>query len=95
MSVRRMLLMYSVLTGMHCTEHACDELIDAIALLYKRHEGRNAALVVVCASEVREDQLLELVYLVLQCHQVRDRLVALIRVVDRLQTNVFLVFECA
>jgi len=60
----------TALTGVHGPEHACDELVNAVTLLYKGHEGRDAAFVVVGASEMGEDEFLELVYLVLQCHQV-------------------------
>lgn len=60
----------TALTGVHGPKHACDELVNTITLLYKGYERRDAAFVVVGASEMGEDEFLELVYLVLQCHQV-------------------------
>lgn len=78
---------------MHSSQHARDKLVDAITLLNQRHKRRDAALVVTNVPEVRKDQLLKLLNLVLQSHQVGNRLVPLIRVVDRLQTDVLLILE--
>lgn len=44
---------------------------------------------------MREDEFLEGIDLILQCHKVGDSLITLVGVVDRLQTNVFLVLESA
>lgn len=81
------------LTGVHRTKHAGDELVDAVALLNQRHQRRNATFVVSDIPEVGEDEFLELLNLVLQHHEVGDGLVALIRVIDGLQAQVFLVLE--
>jgi hypothetical protein len=54
----------------HSPKHACDELVNTVTLLYKGYERRDAAFVVVGASEMGENEFLELVYLVLQCHQI-------------------------
>ena len=61
---------------MHCTEHACDELVNSIALLDKWHQSSYSTLVVGATTEVREDQFLEGIDLVLKSHQVRDCFVA-------------------
>lgn len=78
---------------MHCSKHARDELVDTVALLHKRNESRDSAFIVANTSEVREDELLELINLVLQDHQVADGLISLVGVVDSFQANVFFVFE--
>lgn len=80
---------------MHGAQHARDELVDAVTLLHQRHQRRYAALIIPNMSEVREDQLLELVDAVLQRHQVRDGLVAFVGVIDGLEAEVLLVFERA
>ncbi|KAL1840656.1 hypothetical protein VTK73DRAFT_3704 [Phialemonium thermophilum] len=80
---------------MHGAQHAGDKLVDAVALGDQGHQGRDAALVVAHAPEVREDELLELVDLVLQGHEVGDGLVALVGVVDGFQGDVLLVLEGA
>lgn len=82
-------------TCMHRAEHACNELVDAIALLHKRYQGRYPALIVPTAPEMREDKLLELLDFVLQGHQIGYSLVSFVWVIDPLQTYVFLVLECA
>ena len=78
---------------MHCTQHAGDEFVDTVALLDQGHKRSDPAFVVSNMSEVGEDQLLELLDLVLQRHEVRDSLVAFIGVVDGLQADILLVFE--
>jgi len=50
---------------MHGAQHAGDELVDTIALLDQWNQGCYPALVVRAASEVREDELLEGVNLIL------------------------------
>ncbi len=80
---------------MHSTQHASDEFIDAITLLDQRHQSRDPALVIANIPEVRENQLLELFNLVLESHKVGNRLVALVRIVNGLQADVFLVLERA
>jgi hypothetical protein len=79
----------------HGPQHAGDELVDAVALLDKRDEGGDAALVVPDVSEVGEDELLELLNLVLQGHEVGDGLVPFVGVVDGLEADVLLVLEGA
>ena len=80
---------------MHRAQHARDELVDSVALLHEGNKRRNTALVVPDISKVREYQLLELLDLILQLHQVRDCLVALVRIVYDFQTDVFFVLESA
>jgi hypothetical protein len=67
---------YNALTAVHSAQHARNEAVDTPALLHKRYERRDAALVVVRVLEVGKDHALERVHLVLEVHQVRDRLVA-------------------
>jgi hypothetical protein len=78
---------------MHSTQHASDEFVDAITLLDQGNQRSNAAFVVCAAAEVRENKLLEGIDLILQSHQVGNGLVSLVRVVDRLETDVFLILE--
>lgn len=60
----------------HGAEHADDEAVDPVRLFHLRDERRDAALVVGRAAEVGKDELLERVDVVLQVHQVHDRLEA-------------------
>lgn len=78
---------------MHGAQHASNEFVNSIALLDQRHQGSDPTLVVSNVSEVRKDQFLELLYLVLQHHQIRDGLVSLVWVVDRFEAEIFLVLE--
>lgn len=71
--------------GVHGSQHARNELVDAIALRDQRHQGTDPALVVGTTAEVRKDELLEAVDLVLQGHEIGDGLVAFVGIVDRLQ----------
>lgn len=80
---------------MHGPEHARDKLVDTITLGDERYQSRDAALVVSDAPEVGEDELLELVDLVLQVHQVGDGFVAFVGIINRLEADVFLVLEGA
>jgi hypothetical protein len=80
---------------MHCTQHAGDEFVDSITLLNQRHQRRYSAFIIAAAPEMREDQLLELLYPILKHHQIRNGLVAFIWIIDSLQADVFLVFKCA
>lgn len=57
-------------TCMHRPEHARDELVDAVTLLDQRHQGGDAALVIGTAPEMRENELLESIYLILKSHQI-------------------------
>lgn len=50
---------------MHCTQHASDEAVNAPTLLDEWYEGRYTAFVVGGMTEMRENHLLERVYLVL------------------------------
>jgi hypothetical protein len=67
---------------MHCAQHASDEFVYAIALLHQGHQSSDPTFVVDAASEVRKDEFLESIDLILKCHQVGNSLVALVRVVD-------------
>jgi len=78
---------------MHSSQHASDELVDAVALLHEGNQCSDSAFIVGAASEVRKDELLERVDLILQRHQVRNRLVSLVGIVDRLETDILLIFE--
>lgn len=60
---------------MHSSQHAGDKLVDTIALLHKRDQRRDPALVVGSRQEMREDQLLERIDLILQGHEFRDGLI--------------------
>lgn len=80
---------------MHGAQHACNKLVDAVAFLYQRNEGGDTALIVSNMTEMRKNQLLELLNLILERHQVGNRLVTLIGVVDSLQTEVLFVLERA
>lgn len=42
---------------------------------------------------MRENQLLERIDLILQVHEIVNRLITLVRIVDRLQTDILLVLE--
>jgi hypothetical protein len=59
----------------HGPQHACNKFVDAITLLDKGHQGRNATLIICAASEMGQDELLKGINLVLKCHQVGDRFV--------------------
>ena len=61
---------------MHGSQHAGYEFVDAIALLYQRHQGRNSALIVCAASEMGKYKLLKGINLILKSHEVGDRFVA-------------------
>lgn len=61
---------------MHGPHHTRDETIDAVALLDQRDERGYSALVVGCSVEVSEYELLERFDLVLEIHQVRNRLIS-------------------
>lgn len=60
---------------MHSSQHTGDELVDTIALLHERDQRRDPALIVGSRQEVREDQLLERINLVLQGHEFGDSLI--------------------
>ena len=50
---------------MHRSEHARDELVDAMRLLHKRHQGRYATFVVRAVAKVGEDEFLKGINLIL------------------------------
>lgn len=60
---------------MHSPQHAGDELVDAVALLHQRDQRRDATFIVGAGLEMREDQLLESIDLILQCHEIGDCLI--------------------
>lgn len=60
---------------MHSPQHAGDELVDAVALLHQRDQGGDATFVVGAGLEMREDQLLEGIDLILQCHEICNCLI--------------------
>lgn len=63
-------IFYSVsrLTGMHSSQHAGDEFVDAVALLNQRDQRGYPALVVTITAEMGEYQFLKLLNLVLETH---------------------------
>ena len=62
-------------TSVHGSQHAGCKLVDGIGFLNQRNQRSNATLIVGRRSKVGENELLELVNLVLQVHQVANRLV--------------------
>lgn len=60
---------------MHSSQHACYESINAPALLDKRDKGRDTTLIVCRVPEVRENQALKRIDLILKSHQVRNRFI--------------------
>lgn len=60
---------------MHSAQHARDELVNPIAFLHEWDQRRDPALIVGSRLEVREDQLLERIDLILQAHEIGDRLI--------------------
>jgi hypothetical protein len=94
---------------MHSAQHAGNELVDTVTLLYETYQRGYPALIIASTLKVGEDEFLEGIDLVLQGHEVgngfitrkisqepdRERIkdLPLVRIVDGLQTNVFLVFE--
>lgn len=99
-------------TCMHSPQHAGDKFVDTIALLHQRNQRGNSTLVISTRQEVREDQLLECVDLILQGHEIANCLVAdgcqretgrdskegilglpFIRIIDGLQTDIFLILK--
>lgn len=87
--------MHIALTGVHGAEHAGDEFVNAVAFLHQWRQRGDSTFIVVGASEMRKDELLELVDLILQRHQIRDGLVTFVGVVDRFQTDILFVLEGA
>lgn len=79
----------------HGAKHACDELVDAVALGDQRYQCSHPALIVRARSEGGEDELLKGLDLILEIHEIRDRLISLVGVVDRLQADILLILECA
>jgi len=65
-------------TCVHCAQHASNELVNTVTLLHKWHQGRNTALIVRTGLEMREDQLLETVDLVLQGHEIGNSLITIV-----------------
>lgn len=81
--------------GMHSPQHTSNKLVNPITLLYKRYQRRNPTLVVRPGQEMRENQLLERIDLILQVHEIVNRLITLVRIIDRFQTDILLVLEQA
>ena len=61
---------------MHGSQHTGDELVDTITLLHKGDQRRDPTFIVCAGLEVREDELLEGIDLILQGHKIGDGLVA-------------------
>ena len=64
-----------ILTSMHSPQHAGNELVDTITLLHERDQGRDPAFVIGSREEMREDQLLERINLVLKVREIVDGLI--------------------
>lgn len=79
--------------SMHSPQHTSNKFVNTITLLHKRHQRRNPTLIIRPGQEMRKYQLLERIDLVLQVHEIVNRLITLVRIIDRLQTDIFLVFE--
>ena len=67
---------------MHSTQHAGNEPVDSITFLDQGNKRGYPALVVNRMTEGREHELLERLDLVLQVHEVGDRLVPVNRQLD-------------
>lgn len=80
---------------MEGAKHACNEFIYAITLMDEGNKSRDSAFVVTNVAKVRKDELLELLNLILQHHEICDGLVAFVGVIDGLETDVFFVFKCS
>lgn len=80
---------------MHSAQHASKELVNPITLMYERYQGGYSALIVGPISEVRKDELLEGIDLVLEGCQIGDGLVTFVWIVDSLQADVLLILEGA
>ena len=61
---------------MHSAQHACNEFVDTIALLYQGHKRRYPTFVVRAASEMCKYEFLKSIDLVLKNHEVCDSLVS-------------------
>lgn len=64
-----------MLTSVHSSQHAGNELVDTIALLHERDKRRDPALIIDSRQEVRENQLLERINLVLKVREIMDSLI--------------------
>ena len=62
---------------MHCSQHASDEFVNTIAFLYQRDQCRDSAFVVCSTSKMRENELLEGIDLILECHEIGDGFIAM------------------
>ena len=61
---------------MHSPEHAGNKAVDAVAFVDERYQRGDFAFIICAVAEMREDQLLKGVDLVLELHEVRDCFVA-------------------
>lgn len=68
----------SLLTCVHCSQHAGNKLVDSITLLNQRHQGRYPTLIVCSILEMRENQFLKRVNLILEVHKVHNSLVTVL-----------------
>lgn len=62
---------------MHSAQHAGDELVDTVTLLYEAHQSGYPALIVTSALKMREDEFLESIDLVLERHEIGDSFIAI------------------
>lgn len=60
---------------MHRSQHASDKPVDTPTLFHQGNKRAYPTFIVGRVTEIREDQPLERIYLVLQAHQVRNSLV--------------------
>lgn len=61
---------------MHCSQHARNELVNSITLLHQRYQRRDSALIVSARLEMRENELLKRIDLVLQSHKIGNGLIS-------------------
>lgn len=62
---------------MHGAQHAGNEFVNSITFGDQGHQCGDPALIVGAAAEMGEDQFLESVDLILQIHEIGDRLVTM------------------
>ena len=75
---------------MHGSQHASNEFIDPITFLYQGNQCRNSTLVVGTIPKMSEDELLEGINLILECHQISDCFVSMWKSAEYLNAKVWL-----
>lgn len=62
-------------TCMHCSKHTCSKFINSVAFLDERDQCRYPSFVIGATSEMRKDEFLKFIDLVLKTHQVHNGLI--------------------